>query len=948
MISLKPIRIIGLTLSCFFLSGWGIASAADTEGKAAETPKETWAAGLPAFPGAEGFGAKASGGRGGRILHVTTLEDYGRREKPIEGSLRWALTSVKGPRIIVFDVGGVVRLKSPISVGAEYGDYTIAGQTAPGGITLPRGFEPSLYRSGGYYIKKGIPERETENFIIRHIRVRGVLSGGDNMILAKAANFILDHVSTSNGCDETVDCSKSTDFTIQWTTFEESAWGDQGVQSGSGGLNHNYGMFHAYNPKAKLNIHHVLHAHHSRRCPYIHAIGAKKEDVTLQFDMRNCVTYNAMLGTMLQGPFKVNAINNVYIIGPDRTGGQLSHVGNGFYKGNVRHLKDGSVASLDGRKGKGRAEPWSWFPVTTETAEDGLESVLSKAGAWPRDATTRRTIKEVRTRTGRRSAHGPIELLAERKDGPTSEKHDTDRDGMPDKWELSHGLNPKDPKDGNNIVPAGASPDDRHKGYTYVEYYLNELADNIVGKPSGPVYSIKANVSPSGAGVINAHRAPHKNKRYNMPHIYGVIEFKEEEYNEGSMVVMRAKAKPGHVFSHWEGAPVDGLTSRGIRFPAVADVNVTAHFKPVNKGCNIAVSVSPDKGGNVAGKGAYREGEIVTLAAYANKGHAFKRWVGGPLDKAASPVIQFAASRDLEITAEFQAGDGGDVLIDDFNDADKDCLLKGSSGKPARWSKRANFVKISEGNHALTGSYTAFSPSGIERIPEGTTVFKFRVHNLDKEKKADVSDRDTYAYLRRAANLRFGVARMWFSEPVRFPVIPPGKSAVMEIPLALLKNGDQTSVVRAGDKLKKFLFLEFCTRGLWNAKIAVDDVAFGRACAGPIKVKNLPPVANAGRDQTAKDMDGDGKELVWLDGYDSYDQDAGVISWAWTENGKELAKGFSPVVEFPVGKHTLTLTVKDEQGAVAEDTVTIIILKKNAVVKHLGGGLATRDGKSPD
>jgi len=888
---------------------------------------------LPAFPGAEGFGAVSTGGRGGAVLHVTNLNDSG------EGSLRWALTKVKGPRIVVFDVGGLLDLKRPITVPAlkksldphDYSDYTIAGQTAPGGITLNKGFSAS----GHTYWN----DNWTRNFIIRHIRVRGYNKGGDSIGLYHATDCILDHVSVSAGCDETIDASGATRYTIQWFTAEESGWGDQGQKSGSGGLNHNFGPFQAYNTEARSNFHHVLMTHHRSRSPYIHAIG--KKSTTMQFDIRNCVIYNALMGTRLQGPFKVNVINNIYIIGPDKAGGQLSGPREtGYYSGNLQYPRKGEPVKIPSKGGK-RTEPWPWISVTTETTEDALESVLNKAGAWPRDATTRRTMKEVRTRTGKRSCHGPIEPLLERRDGPTSEKYDKDRDGMPDAWEKEHGLDPADPEDRNKTVPAGASPDDRHKGYTYVEYYLNELADSIVGKSLGPTYTIKTSIFPPDAGIINAQRAPRENISYNRPYVYGVIEWGEEEYNEGSTVVMRAKAKPGYVFSHWEGKPVEGLTSSRISFPALCDVDVTAHFELRDKRCHVAVSVSPAKAGNAAGIGEYREGEIVTLAAYASKGHKFKRWIGGPLDKKANPVIQFAASGDLDITAEFESGNGGDFLIDDFNDQNKDSLWNDSSGKPKQWTGRAEFAKISEGDYALTGGYDAFSlggkGTGTVKIPEGSTVLKFRVCNIDKEKEANVSNRSEYSNMRRAHYLKWDNWKisMWYSEPLRFPVIPPGESAVMEIPLALLKNSSMTRRARPNDKLEKaFTFFYFSgyypksRSPLWNAHIAMDDVSFGRASGEPISAPNLPPVAHAGRDQIARDIDGDGKELIWLNGYNSYDQDAGLIKWIWTENGKELAKGFAPGVELPAGKHTLTLTVTDESGAASEDSVSITVLEK--------------------
>jgi hypothetical protein len=648
---------------------------------------------------------------------------------------------------------------------------------------------------------------------------------------------------------------------------------------------------------------------------------------------------------MLQGPFKANLINNVYIIGPDKAAGQLAGPNDiDYYAGNMKYPRQGEPAEF--KSGGGRTEPWPWISVTTEPAGEALESVLNKAGAWPRDAHTRRTVKEVRTRTGKRSSHGPIELRAEQRDGSTSAQHDTDRDGMPDAWEKEHGLDPNDPEDRNKTVPEGAGPDNRHKGYTYVEYYINERADSIVGKPSGPTCVIKTAIAPPGAGVINAQRSPRKNRRYNMPYAYGVIGWGEEEFNKGSTVVMRAKPRPGYVFSRWEGEPVHGLTAGRVSFPAASDVSITAHFEPIGKNCTINVSVSPAGAGHAAGTGAYREGDIVTLAAYSSEGNEFKRWVGGPLDKAANPVIRFPASGNLDITAEFRKGTGGDILIDDFNDQNKDSLLIGSSGKPVKWTGRAEFVKISEGDYALTGGYDAFnfgSKGGGQtlKIPEGTTVFKFRVYNLDKEKEANVANRGEFALTRRGPFLRWGHVKkkkwkisMWYAEPLRFPVVPPGGSAVMEIPLALLRNYAMDYSVKPGDTFKKlFAFYYFSgyypksRSPLWNAHIAMDNVSFGRACAGPITASNLPPVANAGRDQVAKDLDGDGKELVFLSGCKSYDQNGGTIaSWVWTENGKEVAAGFTPGIELPVGTHTLTLTVKDGEGAASEDTVTITVL----------------------
>jgi hypothetical protein len=126
-------------------------------------------------------------------------------------------------------------------------------------------------------------------------------------------------------------------------------------------------------------------------------------------------------------------------------------------------------------------KPWPAPSVTTEKAEDAYKSVMAHAGCLPRDAVTKSNIKDIRDGTG---IWGRFEPKGGLMEGLTPGKapKDSDNDGMPDEWEKAHKLNPSDPKDCNKIVPAGASKDDRHKGYTYIEYYINELADNLIEK----------------------------------------------------------------------------------------------------------------------------------------------------------------------------------------------------------------------------------------------------------------------------------------------------------------------------------------------------------------------------------------------------------------------------------------------------------------------------------
>jgi hypothetical protein len=128
-------------------------------------------------------------------------------------------------------------------------------------------------------------------------------------------------------------------------------------------------------------------------------------------------------------------------------------------------------------------EPAKVPPVQTVDAKRVYDLVLAKAGCWPRDRVTRRTVEEVRNQSGAWGRNAPLE--------PTDEWFleglatgrallDSDNDGLPDAWEKAHGLNPKDPADATSTVPAGRSDGDRHQGYTYIEFYVNERADNLV------------------------------------------------------------------------------------------------------------------------------------------------------------------------------------------------------------------------------------------------------------------------------------------------------------------------------------------------------------------------------------------------------------------------------------------------------------------------------------
>ena len=156
----------------------------------------------PAFPGAEGHGRYVTGGRGGKVIHVTNLNDSG------TGSLR-AAVSGSAKKIIVFDVGGVIALKSNLSIGAN---TTIAGQTAPTpGITLR------------YYTVRP----DANNVIIRFIRIRrgeekDVDDGADAIWTRERTGMILDHCSFSWSIDEIASFYDMNNYTMQWCTLGES------------------------------------------------------------------------------------------------------------------------------------------------------------------------------------------------------------------------------------------------------------------------------------------------------------------------------------------------------------------------------------------------------------------------------------------------------------------------------------------------------------------------------------------------------------------------------------------------------------------------------------------------------------------------------------------------------------------------------------------------------
>ena len=414
------------------------------------------AAEIVAFPGAEGFGRFAQGGRGGDVYQVTTLADSG------PGSLREGIRSATGPRTIVFGLSGTIELKSRLVL--DKSAITIAGQTAPGdGITL---------KDFTFQIKNAT------NVIVRYLRVRlgdehkgiGAKGGDDVLNTDDVDRLILDHCSFSWAIDGTHDLRRGGNFTLQWCILSEA-------------LNHSlhnkgeHAMCASYRDfSGNISLHHNLFATCRDRHP---TLGSAKEPPQHVVDFRNNVIYNwSAGGTANFADHFINCINNLWRPGPMTDParlpiamkGGLPDLAKGHMSGNVfekrEDLTRDNYAALDfkrwlhdgtGYKYRGTVADWKvdLSPVQgadaprTQSATEAAELVLARAGASrQRDGVDQRVTDNVRKRQGKlidsQAEVGGWPVLSS-KPAPT----DQDRDGMPDAWEKAHGLNPNDPADRN-------------------------------------------------------------------------------------------------------------------------------------------------------------------------------------------------------------------------------------------------------------------------------------------------------------------------------------------------------------------------------------------------------------------------------------------------------------------------------------------------------------------
>jgi pectate lyase len=392
----------------------------------------------PAFPGAEGFGAYAAGGRGGEVYHVTNLSDSG------TGSFREAVG--KANRTVVFDIGGVIKIGNKIQAAPG---ITIAGQTAPGeGVVV--------YGNGVSF---------SSNSIIRHMRFRGGINmprGACVVVADELKDIIFDHVSVEWGRWDDLHIRNSSNVTMQYCLIGEPIDPQR------------FGAL--FEGPTNVTIHHCLWIDNQSRNPKAKA----------GIEYINNVVYNWGVNGLVGGHSAADhfqdVIGNYFIAGPNSNAhyiGEFTATDHVYHEGNYTDTdKDGvlngrPVIDTDFVHVKATLMPQKQhhpaIPVKAEPAADAFKKVLRQAGAYMhRDAVDSRIIGYLQT-LGKEGTIFKTEADAGGQPaiaGGTAPK-DSDGDGMPDSWEKEKKLNASK-ADGN-----GHQLD---KAYTNLEVYINSLS----------------------------------------------------------------------------------------------------------------------------------------------------------------------------------------------------------------------------------------------------------------------------------------------------------------------------------------------------------------------------------------------------------------------------------------------------------------------------------------
>jgi pectate lyase len=436
-----------------------------------------------AFPGAEGFGSYASGGRGGKVYIVTNTSDSG------AGSFRHA-AEAKEPRIIVFQVSGTIHLSKPLAIR---GNATIAGQTAPG---------------DGICIADHPVKVAGDNVILRYLRFRlgdryqnkGMVhgSGHDDVLSAtRASNLIIDHCSFSWSTDEVLSVYGGDSVTLQWNMISEPLNYSYHFETGDNDFeNHGYGGIWG---GRHLSAHHNLFAHCVSRTPRFNGVrlGSEQELV----DFRNNVIYNWGHNNVYGGEGgHYNVVGNYYKPGPSTSKkvrtrivnpSRNEQVGFGKYfvanncvdgensigKNNLLGVHIGGSNDVFDADTIVVKNAFDFVALRTDPADKAYQLVLDQSGAsLIRDTLDQRIVNDVKQGTGRIidvqggfSHSTPYEQtvqawpLLQAKSAPK----DADADGMPDEWEKANGLNANSSADAQAYTIS--------KTYTNIEVYINGL-----------------------------------------------------------------------------------------------------------------------------------------------------------------------------------------------------------------------------------------------------------------------------------------------------------------------------------------------------------------------------------------------------------------------------------------------------------------------------------------
>lgn len=444
---------------------------------------------LRAFPGAEGFGGGATGGRGGRVIFVTNLNPSG------PGSLLAAVQQT-GPRYVLFKVSGVIQ--GEIHVRA--GDLTIAGQTSPGGVTV-RGFHTTEQPFCDQRCPATI--RNVDNLVVRFIRSRPAGMADDGMRLRYVRNAIIDHVSIGNASDEAMEISYSNDITVQNVLLAETL----GEHSIYGGMLLNYSNPAAGYSLDRLTIHHNIWNRIGGRMPEFSRESAAAANSTMQaelannfwWDPRTYVDFNNTITSGVEsGPAPIHyALNIVGNYGWARAGygfGLFSlrdrqNRSPAFFDDNVMNLYSNrrdwqlNYCCNDLPSTPPATRPPSWmrtsrfdYPEVTYTPSADLRSYMdANVGCFPRDPMDTRLMAAVRAgqplgaAINRNPAGDALRVVA----NPPPVPSDRDADGMSDEFECRNGLDPlRQDHNGTGLSSRLVGVD----GYTNLEVYLHRLA----------------------------------------------------------------------------------------------------------------------------------------------------------------------------------------------------------------------------------------------------------------------------------------------------------------------------------------------------------------------------------------------------------------------------------------------------------------------------------------